>query len=364
MRDNAWMRLLLSWTAAVLASACASPSPGPKPLAPASTAPATPPPPASTAPPAPPTACFPRSFAAAPLAGLWRAGPELTLCLAAEGGARACLSYAPQTGGFTQATEPPPVPTTPPKPRPFGVTGDTLYVCGSDTKGPCKTVKPGFRPDRGDVKEYVGDVDEAGSKLFLLHYVPHKPKPGADHPHDVFGEIFDLATGKRTASIPLPVGTASTVDMFSDVSDTWVARWAGPYVHLATHRCCGPDGQEALLDPKTGTLTRIGYPAFVIRMEEHLFVVGNDEGAERGGKGHAHVEVLDLRAGTRVAFDVPGSVRPAPVDRMLQAERLEDGRLAIAFAAPPGIAVFDPRSRTLRDAREAPLCRDEPRRVP
>jgi hypothetical protein len=343
------------------ADAIAPRSPVPSATLAASASASAPPVVASTAPsasasaPAPP--CFSDTLKSAPIADFGRIDDALVVCYASENGSdRECLAEDPKTRGWSRVSYVAPVPPPPPPP-PFSIKTDGNKVKVCSFKGDCKTVTPGFGPGRS--ADFEGAVNDSGSRLFLYHYVAGS-QSGVVAQHKLTGELFDVATGKHTKSIPMPVGTASKPGPFADQSDTWRAEWLGERLMVSAYRCCGPAGIQLFLDPKTGKLQTIGDPALFLKLDADTYLVGR-EGRwfdEKAGttSGKVTLNVLDLKGAKETELAMPSAPRDAPETHVLEPILQSDGTIEIAYANPPGIVTFDPKTKSLGKPRGAPIC--------
>ncbi|MBI2394704.1 MAG: hypothetical protein HYV09_34365 [Deltaproteobacteria bacterium] len=319
---------------------------------------------ASAKPPEPMPACIPAIYAEGALAAFERKGGALYLCVAGEGHAEpSCLGYDLATGKWGRADGFVPAPVGEmPTPFTLSTDGANAKICpwaGEQTEKPiCKTVKPGFKPREG--AELEGGVSADGKRLFLYRFVPSKAKAAGIAQHKVFGELFDVDTGKKTASFALPVGVPNKPDMFADPSDNWSAHWHGSHIVLSSYRCCGPAGTQAFLDTKTGKLHSIGDPALFVQLGDDTFLVGNEErsyGADGKLEGKVTLGVVDAKTYATKRLTMPSKPRDEPETFVLGSAKLDDGTWAIGYANPPGLVMFDPKAQSLAAPKAAPICK-------
>jgi hypothetical protein len=310
-------------------------------------------------PPAP--ACVPKGFVEGPLAAFQAKDGKLILCVAApeDPGWVSCLSFDPKSGTYAAAPAFAPA-AVPEEDWPFGLVtdGDQAKVCLSNAPTQCKVVKPGFKP--AHTPEYEGAVSADGNQLFLFKYVAPAKKAPIVAQHKLLGEIFDVKTGKKTASFALPVGTPDKPQLFADQTDNWRARWYGPHLTVSAYRCCGPAGGQAFVEPKTGKVLSIGDPTLLLPLDADTFLVGNEDRwfDEKAGKimGKTTLTVVDAKAFTSKVIPLPNAPRGEPETFVLGSAKIDDGKIALGYANPPGIVTFDPKTKSLGDAKPAPLC--------
>lgn len=353
------MRARLSALLAVLLAGCGA-EPAPKEPAPTPSAiaarPPPPPPPASSTPPAsprPPAVCFDAGRASQEIRSFRRDGAKAVLCLGDDEktGPVACLALDPASSTFSKADEPKETAGAAPA---FSVAtrGEVLHVCAKGEAMPCKrTLRPGFSPVRGDVKDYAAAVSPDGTRVFVIRHVIGKGS------HEVFGDLHDLAKKKRLSSTSLFV--PAKPQLFGDLSDLWSASFVGPRLHVSARRCCGPDGADAILDPAKGTLVSIGDPALFLVLGDDLLLVGNEDrmrDEDESSPFHLSLTLFDLQAGKATRKDLRGRRRDAPETGVISAVTLDDGVVLVAHANPPGFVRFDPKTRAFSEELAAPLC--------
>jgi hypothetical protein len=333
---------------------------------------APPPPSASTAavanatakpPPPPPSACIPPALASGPLTGFELKGGKLFVCVASgeDASKTACLSLDPTSSTYADAPGFVPAPV-PGEDWPFGLATDgaSAKVCLSNSPNECKDVKPGFKPNRKS--QFEGAVSADGKSLFLYKYVPPAAATSSVAMHKLFGEVFDVDTGKKTASFPLPVGKVDAPEMFADQTDSWTARWFGStHLLVSAYRCCGPAGMQAFVDPKSGKLAIIGDPSLLVQLGPDNFLLGFEErkyDADGKNIGKVSLSVFDANTLSNKALaTLPNATRDEPESFVLAHASMPDGTIAIAYANPPGIVMFDPKTTSLGAPKPAPICK-------
>ncbi|MGZ3418622.1 MAG: hypothetical protein ACXVEE_12190 [Polyangiales bacterium] len=344
---------------------CGSPQtapPAPAPPAPTGEMPKAPPPtgaPAtvSTIAPAPaPTAsakppgeklvCIPKSAAPFPLAHVALEGKEVVACYRLDmhevaGTGYPCIKVDPRAKTF--ATAPSWFPGTPvPSTKAWTVktTEKEVTVCKSGTND-CKTVKPGFTQPKGVGNAdslLVADVSPDGSKLFVIEVT------SAKMPVSTFGDTFDVATGKRTSRIPLK--------LLEDPSDYWQIAWVGKRVQVTTHRCCGPAGSSALVDPQSGASSSLGDPNMFVHVKGDKFLLGTENSTS------TKVSIVSVDEG-KILKDLTGLAAKGfdePELNVLDAVVLPDGAAAVVHANPPGVALVDVDAMTMTPSLPIPVC--------
>ncbi|HEY3360043.1 MAG TPA: hypothetical protein VGQ83_42725 [Polyangia bacterium] len=321
--------------------------------------------PAPAAPPAP-AACLSPAARDAPLAAFTRRGDRLRLCVETDNRKEPeCLAFDPGKGTYHPAEVLIAVGEVRPPEPPYSVIieGRQAKVCPAGRPTACQVVTlaeaPRPRPASGDAGAVTGAVSPDGARLFLYRYAPKGAR--ADHvaEHRLFGELYEVRTGKKLWSRALPVGTARTPGMFADPSNIWSAGWHGRHLLLSSRVCCGPAGAEAFLDQRTGRLLPIGDPSLFVQLDEDRFLVGVEERASTG-PGRILLKIVNAATRKEATFVLPGRPRDEPETRVLAPVRLADGTFAIAHANPPGVVFFDPKAERLGGAHPAPLCPGSP----
>lgn len=336
----------------------------------ASTSVAAPPPSASasTAVVAPPPICLPKEVAAQPLAHVSVAGGEATLCYATSETAEAGKTYPCVTidakatrvlgRGSWKATEPPKrAPAVEPA---FTVTSTAkeVEVCKTGSKT-CSKIKLGYRAPRvahgygkGETEGVPAAVNADGTKVFVIDgEIPQGKNPNLTTSLVVFGDTFDVKTGKRLSHVDLTADPEKMNHVLYDQSDTWSLEWMGERVLVGGYRCCGPAGAKELLDPKTGATVILGDPQFFFQVDGDVWLVGRDRAVDQ-------LELVDVVAGkSLVKMTLPSNTpEPGPELYGLDAKRLEDGKVLVSFTNPPGATVVDVKKRAISTPLVVGIC--------
>jgi hypothetical protein len=301
-----------------------------------------------------PAICLPKAIANKPLAHVSVAGTDATICYASGERAEAGQSYPCVTidvaslhaKGTTswKATEP--TPATPA--WTVTSTAKELEICKGGGK-PCTKVKTGYagKPrliagfGKKDAEGLPAAVNADGTKVFVIDGEIAKGKdPSLTTSLVVFGDTFDVKTGKRLSHVDLTSSGETMKHVLIDQSDTWTVSWMGERVLIGGYRCCGPAGAKELLDPKTGDTLILGDPQFFFAVDGNVWLVGRDRHVDQ-------LELIDVVAGKSLAkLQLPcNTPEDGPELYALDATKLADGRYLVSFANPPGAAVLDPQKR-------------------
>lgn len=368
MRSTALQGLTSTTLAAALFGGCAAepakPVATPIPVAAA---------PAAEAKPAPvATACLPKQTRETPLAKVSEQDGALVACFLEEhgiptaGSEYPCLAIrgdgtfaaaprwrAPAAPEAARVALPGPNDAYELAPKPKSVD-----VCAKAQKS-CRTVKLGWSHPAGighgkhmhDTP--IGAVSDDGKRLFLL--APEPTKPGAKKnalEFRVFGETWDIDTGKRLARVPLLIPGKKFEHVVSDDTAYWRAAWVGERVLLSAHSCCGPDAGVELLDPKSGSAIQLGDAMLFVRVTDERYLVGSvSYGAS------PTLTVLDARAAKILAtFELTTGSMDSQEGYALDFWVRGDGTARVVYASPPSIVTVDVNAATIGKPQPLPLC--------
>jgi len=359
---------------AVVLSACTSPPPAatappPAPVASASTAA-----PIVSAP-KPPLVCLPATAAKGEVVHVEAKDGKLVACFldektgegntyASPGQSHPCVLVDPDGGTLTSA----PAYVVPSYAEPVApaltitTTADSVKVCKSTQ---CKTVKVDVKPAKKVGKKAAKPtiknkgkkpapeppldvdappglsafVDDAMSKLFV--FVPDQAKDGALL---LRGDTFELATGKRTARVPL---TGVLDGVFVDGTNTWSGTWIGNRVLLHDQVCCGPGAATVILDPIIGTMKFVHSYAgsFSQHMPTKGWYVTNEKAFSRADPEAMSITPIVTAPGEALDPEAT-SATWAPVG----------DRIAFVYANPPGFTLIDPATNKAGPLRSIGLC--------
>jgi hypothetical protein len=367
------MRSILFPLAALVVLSSGACSPAPAPLAP------DPPPPtalvaaaapvASSAPlpePAPPAACFPKALASSELFDARLDTGGLVVCLMAADGAQdnPCLRVDLTTRAVAiapQLREKPAAPEPVPPRFTLKTTPTEATVCPA--AGPakeCRTVRaPGkavTKVGHGDAsrEDLIGTVSDDGQRLALL-VAQRDPKVAVDTigAFRVTVEVHDLAKKKRLSRTSIPAGTDKAPGFFADQSDNWSVRFLGDRLLLSDYVCCGPAGQQEVLDPARGSFLHLGDPAVFLPAGGEVWLVANEE---RGEPPAVTASFVHLDTGKRTRVQLPSLPRDEPETHALEALKLDGSRWLVVHANPPGLVWLDGEKETIADQMKLPLC--------
>ncbi|HEY2370240.1 MAG TPA: hypothetical protein VGH87_27780 [Polyangiaceae bacterium] len=223
-------------------------------------------------------------------------------------------------------------------------TTDAAKICKATTTD-CATVKLSLKKN-GERKDVVAAANDDGTRLFVL--APEQ-KPNSDPTlttsWTTFGDTYDVKTGKRVAHQRL---TNAPSNAFSDMSNTWSARFDGKNLVLGDYVCCGPGGTSMLFDPDKGVVKRLhGYA-----------------GSYREVSGHVHA-VLDEKKLTFVDFEtmqdvgatltLPGKAFDSPTRTSARAIPV-GGKIIVAYGSPAGAWILDGATRARSSELGMPAC--------
>ena len=218
---------------------------------------------------------------------------------------------------------------------------DAAKVCKAGSTTGCATVKLSMKKV-GERKDVVAAASEDGARLFV--FAPEQ-KPNTDPKlttsYTTFGDLYDVKTSKRIAHQRIN-------NAFTDMSNTWSARFDGKNLVLGDYVCCGPGGTSMLFDPEKGVVKRL-----------HGF---NGSYHEVGGHVHA---VLDDKKLTFVDFETMqdvGAPLTLPGKSLDSVERTParvipvGGKIVVAYASPPGAWILDGATRARTSEVAIPAC--------
>jgi hypothetical protein len=224
-------------------------------------------------------------------------------------------------------------------------TTDAAKVCKADSTTDCATVKLSLKKN-GERKDVVAAANADGTRVFVL--APEQ-KPNSDPKlttsWTTFGDTYEVKTSKRLFHQRL---TTSTSTIFSDMSNTWSARFDGKNLVLGDYVCCGPGGTSMLFDPEKGIVKRLhGYA-----------------GSYREVGGHVHA-VIDEKKLTFVDFEtmqdvgapltLPGKTFDSP--QRTSARAIPVGaKIIVAYANPAGAWILDGATHARTSELAIPAC--------
>lgn len=280
----------------------------------------------------------------------------------------AAPSWAPPAGTPTDAAAAPPSPAKRQAAFTVSSTATEISVCKAGTTE-CRTVKPGSAalPGVGWGEDYKAAATEKlasttftrkfhaaanddGSKLFVL--VPELAKKGsaaALSSWKVYGDTFDVATGKRLSHAAL-MGDGGTSSAVADLGAAWQLTWLGERVWLAGFDAHGPTAAQEFLDPAAGTTLSLGDPSFLVQAGD-VWLLGT---ASPSGDV---VKIVEPKSLSNLAkYALPGHAAASPARYVLQATPRNDGTVWVAFANPPGAIVIDAAKHAASAPALLPIC--------
>jgi len=306
----------------------------------------------ATTPPEEPVACFPKGTANSPLVHVEIEGTNATVCVASKkdnAEDHPCAKVDTKTSKvsaakrWVQGTPTDPVE----QPAKYAVKSGAkgLEVCDGAGKD-CHPIA--YKPPKKSPHEgLVAAVNDDGSKLFVL---TNEMKPGKEATLVVFGDTYEVKTGKRLFHVAL-TSSEKKPHVFFDTSDTWMVSFLGDRVLASGYRCCGPAGAKELIDPKTGDSLWLGDPQFFVSIDASTWLLGNE--SDKGGV----ISIVDVAKGVVAGkTELPNKAFPEPELYAMDARKLGDGNMLITFANPPGIAIVDVAKKSLSTPQKLPLC--------
>ena len=224
-------------------------------------------------------------------------------------------------------------------------TTDAAKICKAGSTTDCATVKLSLKKN-GERKDVVAAANADGTRLFVL--APEQ-KPNSDPKlttsWTTYGDTYEVNTSKRLFHQRL---TTSPSNAFSDMSNTWSARFDGKNLVLGDYVCCGPGGTSMLFDPERGIVKRLhGYA-----------------GSYREVSGHVHA-VIDEKKLTFVDFEtmqdvgasltLPGKAFDSPERTSARVIPI-GGKIIVAYANPAGAWILDGATRARTTELAMPVC--------
>jgi hypothetical protein len=323
-----------------------------------------------------PAACFPAALAEAALLSTRLEGASLTVCLDGRDPLtdppyeHPCLDLdlaTREVHAAAPAPEPDDARFEPPGPpsSKYSVwaTATEIAVCGDNAEA-CQTVHV-----EGPAATYVGHADdetdaliaaanEDGQRLAVLvaERVPSVPEDYANS-HRVFVETYAVASGRRLSRTPVRPYAGSPFGIFSNAGDYWGVRWLGARLWLSAHRCCGPDGVQAIFDPATGAIDYLGEPLLWHVVADGTWLIGREEPGEgEGAPGTVSLTFYRPGIARRTTLRLPARPRPIPETFVLASHPVGENALVVVHANPPGVAWVDLRREALSAQLSLPLC--------
>lgn len=220
-------------------------------------------------------------------------------------------------------------------------TTDAAKVCKAGSTTDCATVKLSMKKN-GERKDVIAAANEDGTRLFVL--APEQ-KPNGDPKMTTswttFGDLYEVKTGKRLAHQRITTG-------FTDMSNTWSARFDGKNLVLGDYVCCGPGGTSMLFDPEKGVAKRLhGFNGSYHEVGGHVHAVLDDKKL-----GFVDFETMqDVGAPLALpgkSFDSPERT-PARVIPVA-------GKIVVAYASPAGAWILDGATRARSSELAMPAC--------
>lgn len=323
-------------------------------------------------------ACIAPAAATKPLARVEVVGDELIVCAGSKDEATVpCVSVDPKSGktsaspawtrGAAGALPLAPAPERQKVAYEVRSTVVDVSICKAAT-AECKSVHPGYAalPGVGFGEDYVAAANEKtastkytrkliaaanadGSKLFVLAAdLSKKGTPQTLSSWTVFGDTFDVASGKRLSHVAL-MGPGGSSNAITDPGAKWQAAWLGERVWLAAVDRGGGTAQE-FLDPTAGTTLDLGNPSFLIPAGD-AWLVGTAKG------GVDLVKIVEPKSLANLGkYGLPGGALPNGDGLSSFAIARADGTAWVAFANPPGVAVVDVAKHAASSPVLFPIC--------
>jgi hypothetical protein len=280
----------------------------------------------------------------------------------------AAPSWAPPAGTAADAGAAPPSPANRRATYTVASTATELSVCKTGT-AECRTVKPGYAalpgvgwgedyktaatektPSPGFTRKFHAAASDDGTKVFVLApEVAKKGNAATLSSWKVYGDTFDVATGKRLSHAAL-MGDGGTSSAIADPGTAWQLTWLGERVWLAGFEAHGAAAAQEFLDPAAGTTLSLGDPSFLVQAGD-VWLIGTASAA-----GDI-VKIVEPKSLSNLAkFSVPGHAAAAPARYVLQAAPRNDGTVWVAFANPPGTIVIDAAKHAASAPAFLPIC--------
>lgn len=312
--------------------------------------------------PAPAPLCLPKAIEKHPLAHVEVVGDQALVCYSpeervSEGQTYPCLKVDTKATRVIAASswKAPTAEKAPAAAEPFSLTSTDkeIKVCKTGGKD-CWTIKPGYAKPKlseGEKSGLIAAVSDDGTKVFAIDgEIPKGKNPSLTTSLVVYGDTFDVKTGKRLAHVNL-TSTEKAPHVLSDQSDTWSATWIGERVLVSGYRCCGPAGAKELLDPKTGSTLLLGDPQLFEAVDGNTWLLANEGSADQ-------LSVVDVATGKVTAkLSLPNRpLEDGPEQYAIDAIKLPGGGVLVSFANPPGVAVLDVAKPSLSTPLKLPIC--------
>jgi hypothetical protein len=205
-------------------------------------------------------------------------------------------------------------------------------------------------PSATFTRKFHAAASDDGAKLFVL--APELAKKGnaaALSSWKVYGDTFDVATGKRLSHAAL-MGDGGTSSAVADLGAAWQITWLGERVWLAGFEAHGTAAAQEFLDPAAGTTLALGDPSFLVQAGD-VWLLGTASAA-----GDV-VKIVEPKSLSNLAkYALPGHAAASPARYVLQATPRKDGTVWVAFANPPGAIVIDAAKHAASAPALLPIC--------
>lgn len=225
-------------------------------------------------------------------------------------------------------------------------TTDAAKVCKAGSTTDCTNVKLTMKK-LGQRKDVIAAASEDGARLFVLA-PEQKPStdPSLTTSWTTFGDLYEVKTGKRLAHQRITSPTNNNA--FSDMSNTWSARFDGKNLVLGDYVCCGPGGTSMLFDPEKGVVKRLhGFNGSYHEVGGHVHAVLDDKKL-----GFVDFETMqDVGA----PLTLPGKSFDSP-ERTPARVIPVGGKIIVAYASPAGAWLLDGATRARTNELAIPAC--------
>ena len=287
----------------------------------------------------PPVGCLPSALRDGHIVGLVASQGGATVCysVGSEESSRACLALdgAGAVTGKAEWQDPKEAAAAR-----YSITGanGTYTVCVGETTQ-CTSFKTSHK--QHEYLTNAGAVSADGSLAFVLDSLP-PPKP--DDLEVMFGELYEVKTGKQLARVKL---TAIMGEHgFSDYSITRAVELHGRKVIVAEVPA-GPAGSYGIVDPVAGkALFLHGYDGQRLSLDARTLLVLDGDA----------LSVIDVESlAKREQLKIPGQGFSEPEQSSTMMAKV-GASIVIAYAQPAGVVVFDPKTRKLAAPRPLPIC--------
>jgi hypothetical protein len=302
-----------------------------------------------------PNVCLPKSAKDSAVAAVVYDGKRVAACYGGGDGvgdepSRACVVIEPATGAVVGRTTWKAVMAayTPPQPPTsrfeIATTSDRVTICSTGLKD-CSTLRPVAAPLPAGL-QLVTAVNGDGTRAFVL--VP-EAIVGRSDKWRVFGDSYELASGKRVGRVQLTGILGAKQPVFDEVKDRqWTARFVGSAVQVAD-LANGPDGTVFLVDPASGKAV------LVQRYNGRSIPAGTDAMLAIDGKQARLIDIKKLDA--IVSVTAPGKPL-ANADHELGLDGVLAGdKIVLASANPPHAIVVDVAKRSAGAAKSIAICK-------